>query len=485
MSIAAIDRALFDVATRGRSERLDRLLYPLSDAATDAKLWFAVAAALGVCGGRTGRRAALRGLASLGVSSFVANLVAKPLANRTRPAPPTDEWLTRLIHRPESPSFPSGHSASAAAFATGVALELPAAGPPLALLATAVGYSRVRTRVHYPGDVVAGLALGAAVALASRKVWQVAPRQPASVARSRRRSDRVVEVEGAGSMVVVVNPGAGSGSESVSMLRDALPEAIVIELGDDDDFGAALDKASGSPVLGIMGGDGSINAAVGVAIEHDRPLAVFPGGTLNHFARDAGLADVSAAADAFRSGELGHVDVGRIDGQPFLNTASFGNYAELVDARERLEPRLGKWLAMAVATARMLHHATPTRVIIDGREVDVWMIFIGNCEYEPSGLAPGWRPRLDDGQFDVRYVDGSKPWSRASLMAAMLIGQLPRSRAYHRTVTTSLTLRSTGEPLRLARDGETFDADGAVVEIRKDPCGADIYMPLVGDASPI
>ncbi len=65
---------------------------------------------------------------------------------------------------PGSRSFPSGHTAAAVAFATGVAHVIPAAGLPLHTLAVAVGYSRVHTGVHYPGDVLAGALLGAVVA---------------------------------------------------------------------------------------------------------------------------------------------------------------------------------------------------------------------------------------------------------------------------------------------------------------------------------
>jgi undecaprenyl-diphosphatase len=82
---------------------------------------------------------------------------------------------------PSSTSFPSGHSASAAAFAVAVGSGLPAAAVPLGLLAAAVGYSRVHTGVHYPADVVGGLALGVvsgvAVIRADRRWTAAGPRR--------------------------------------------------------------------------------------------------------------------------------------------------------------------------------------------------------------------------------------------------------------------------------------------------------------------
>jgi undecaprenyl-diphosphatase len=211
-------------------------------------------------------------------------------------------------------------------------------------------------------------------------------------------------------------------------------------------------------------------------MEAGRPLAVFAGGTLNHFARDLGIATVEDTADAVRAGRAVEVDVGTIDGRPFLNTASFGSYAELVDRRERLEHRLGKWLALAVSAVAIMREGEPVEVELDGRRCRVWLIFIGNCEYEPPGLSPGWRNRLDDGRFDVRYVEGTEPWARTRLVAAVLTGQLGRSKVYRRQVVERLEIRSADGPLRLARDGETFDG-GEHVEVRKHERRLVVYAP--------
>ncbi|HEY5052348.1 MAG TPA: phosphatase PAP2 family protein, partial [Solirubrobacterales bacterium] len=95
----------------------------------------------------------------------VANILAKPLAVRRRPE---RELLavveSRQVPMPVSSSFPSGHTASAFAFATGVAHVAPALSAPMRAAATLVGYSRVHTGVHYPGDVLAGAFLGISVA---------------------------------------------------------------------------------------------------------------------------------------------------------------------------------------------------------------------------------------------------------------------------------------------------------------------------------
>ncbi|MFN8052225.1 MAG: diacylglycerol kinase family protein [Acidimicrobiales bacterium] len=280
---------------------------------------------------------------------------------------------------------------------------------------------------------------------------------------------------------VVVNPTAGPalGASLTEQIAEAVPAATVRELDEHDDLLDVLRDAARSPVLGVAGGDGTINAATGIALETDRPLLVIPGGTLNHFARDLGVDTIDAAIDAFHRGRLHRIDVGRIDGRPFLNTASIGGYPELVDERERLEGRLGKWLALAVAMVRVTRRIEPTLLTIDGVDRDVWLIFVGNCVYDPPGLAPRSRSTLDDGRFDVRYLDAGAR-SRSKVFLALLTGQLGRTSAYRRVVTDRLDITSRQGPLRLARDGETFDG-GVDIVIEKDPVGLDVFLPAEAD----
>jgi len=279
-------------------------------------------------------------------------------------------------------------------------------------------------------------------------------------------------------IVIVVNPSAGKdGDDSArAELVELLPDATLLDVGDDD-LMEQLERAAAVPVMGIVGGDGSINAAAGVAIDHRRRLAVFPGGTLNHFARDVGLATAADTAAALRAGHVRHIDVGRIDGQPFLNTASLGSYPDLVDERERREDRLGKWLAMAVAALVVMRRGTPTHLTVNGRRIRTWAIFIGNCEYDPPGLAPMERQRLDDGLFDVRWIDARLRFSRTRVTAALLLGRRGRSIAVGRLVAERVEIVSHDGPLRLARDGETFDGDGSRVVVEKDRAGLDVVAP--------
>ena len=122
------------------------------------------------------------------------------------------------------------------------------------------------------------------------------------------------------------------------------------------------------------------------------------------------LETVADAARAVKDGRAVSVDRAVIDGQTFVNTASIGNYVDLVDAREKLEDRIGKWPAVVVALVKVLRTSRPVQLELDGERRRVWMIFIGNCRYQPSGFAPSWRERMDDGQLDIRIVDGTRPY---------------------------------------------------------------------------
>jgi undecaprenyl-diphosphatase len=105
------------------------------------------------------------GVAAVGVASATTNLLGKQLVRRPRPDRDAAEVAEgRHVPMPASASFPSGHTASAVAFAAAVGTVLPVTALPLGLLACAVGYSRVHTGVHYPGDVAAGAVLGLAAA---------------------------------------------------------------------------------------------------------------------------------------------------------------------------------------------------------------------------------------------------------------------------------------------------------------------------------
>ena len=159
-----LDMAVYAAIAATPTPKLDVALRRLSLAANHSKLWLGCSALLAAFGGERGRRASENGLAAIALSSAVVNLVLKPLGNRRRPDRQTHEVpVSRQVEMPSSTSWPSGHSASAFAFATGVGAAWPAVGIPLSVAASLVAYSRVHTGVHYPSDTIAGTVSGVAL----------------------------------------------------------------------------------------------------------------------------------------------------------------------------------------------------------------------------------------------------------------------------------------------------------------------------------
>lgn len=163
--LSRVDRAVYAAVAATPTPELDEPVRRLSRLADNSRIWLGIAAGMAILGGPAGRRAAARGILTIGVTSAVVNLGIKRVSRRRRPdraraGVPRD----RHVGMPSSRSFPSGHSASGFAFAASVSQDLPSLALPLRLLAGAVAYSRVHTGVHYPGDVVIGSIIGAGIA---------------------------------------------------------------------------------------------------------------------------------------------------------------------------------------------------------------------------------------------------------------------------------------------------------------------------------
>lgn len=500
--LTRLDRSLFAGSAALRPSPADPVLRGLSRAADHGRLWMGCAAACAAIGGRP-RRGAVRGMLALAGASALANGVLKPLLPRRRPPARQDGPLRRSLPTPRSSSFPSGHSASAAAFTTGMALESPVTGALLAPVAAAVAYSRVHTGVHWPADVVTGVAVGAAVALATRRWWAVRPDEPARLGPP----GPAPALPQGRDLLVLVNPGAGR-DDDAGVIAAALPQARVVTLDPDEEFTAQLDRfvAEHTPAaLGVHGGDGTVRAAASAAVAHGLPLAVFPGGTLNHFARDAGLLDLEQTVRAVERGQALRVDLGRVwvdgtgpdgadrsgpdgadrsgpdgadrGGHVFVNTASVGGYPDSVRLRERWEPRIGKWPAAAAALAAVLATASPLRVSLDGVPTAVWLLFVGSGRYAPDDRVPMSRPRIDTGTLDVRYLRADLHWSRTRLLAAAVTGSLAGSPIHVRREAPALSVRVRSGRVALATDGEVL-AEGALFEFRSVPGELTLYRPL-------
>ena len=210
--------------------------------------------------------------------------------------------------------------------------------------------------------------------------------------------------------LLLVNPRSGDGRPSADDLREeAAKRGIDVRLLAEGDDPAEIARDADAGPLGMAGGDGSLAAVAEVALERDRPFVAIPFGTRNHFARDIGIDrdDPIAALAAFEGAER-RIDVGRVNGNLFLNNVSLGHYARLVNRREH-HRRRREALARARALLLLARERKPLGLKVDGRDVETHVALVANNDYGLDLFSLGERERLDEGRLHVYLAHGWLP----------------------------------------------------------------------------
>ncbi len=274
----------------------------------------------------------------------------------------------------------------------------------------------------------------------------------------------------------IVNVASGTADEARKTLEQAA--AFEVHAVKPEDIARTIRDVVGTGAKRILvsGGDGTIATAAAELLNTKAELAILPGGTLNHFARDLGVSTEAAEAlELAANGDCRGVDVGVVNGHVFLNTSSVGAYVRFVRIRERLERRFGYRLASALAAVRILFQVRrfAVELEVDGtpRIYRTPLVFIGVGERELQ--LPTLGNRIADGKRGL-HVMVVNSRSRARLLAIALAAVARGVDAVARTPELDsflvercrITLR---RPTAVAIDGELVAMHETLeYELRRD-----------------
>lgn len=264
--------------------------------------------------------------------------------------------------------------------------------------------------------------------------------------------------------VLIINPRSGGGkAERFHLADECRPrgiEALVFQPGDDLRAIATAAIAARADAIGVAGGDGSQAVVAEIASAHDIPYVCVPAGTRNHFANDLGVdrSDVVGALDAFAHGYERRIDLARLNGRVFVNNASLGVYAKIVQSERYRDAKLE-------TVARQLPELLPPRGGVfdlrftapDGAQwVGAHLVLVSNNPYQPPRpMARGTREGIDSGLLGVIAIRVLTPRQLAEIGATETTGALPRFPGSLDFTTPTFTVDSTG-PVDVALDGEAL-----------------------------
>lgn len=277
--------------------------------------------------------------------------------------------------------------------------------------------------------------------------------------------------------------------ETGAAFRKAGVEASVEALEPDAiaERAQALAGSGGIDALVVGGGDGTVGAVAAVLSGTGLPLGILPFGTLNHFARDAGIpAELNAAVETIAAGHVRAVDLAEVNGRVFVNNSSVGLYPLIVRDRERQQEHLGrgKWPAMARAAGRALWRLSKWRLRIGAEDetvrVETPILFVGNNRYETGLFGLGKRTALDEGKLYLYAVKARGRLSLAKAVLQALFGRL-EERDFVVISGTEAKVESRRARLHVAADGETFVAE-TPLRYRIRPRALKLIVPLASDA---
>lgn len=288
---------------------------------------------------------------------------------------------------------------------------------------------------------------------------------------------------------LIINPKSGGGraiKANIGTLAKKQGIHVVMTKKGVDITKSALEAVqAGADVLGISGGDGSIGAVAKVAMEHGLPIVVLPGGTRCHFARDLGL-DPKQIVDSLAgfTGVERKIDVGNINGRIFLNNASFGLYADIVDNPNYRENKVQ--VSRQVLQDIVAGKKKPYDLQFSHKKIAVKkavQVLVGVNRYNTINLLElGQRQRLDEGVIQVTAVTELNNQLVKQLLRMMSIqrfNELSDIPGLYQWTSKSFVIKSSRKKIVVGVDGEREEYK-TPVKVRIEPAALRIYLPAEG-----
>ncbi|MGI8725346.1 MAG: YegS/Rv2252/BmrU family lipid kinase [Methyloceanibacter sp.] len=264
-------------------------------------------------------------------------------------------------------------------------------------------------------------------------------------------------------MLILVNPGASRAEAALreleTLLRDHRNTRVIKTSSADHLAQAIMQHGPSSARIVIGGGDGTISCALPQLLALGKPVAVLPLGTANDFAKTIGVGiDLAEAAQVAIEGVEHRIDVGVINGRPFLNVASIGLPVDVAEAQSSQLKRRLRIFSYGASLRQAVHGAQPFTidVQIDDRPSLsglAYQVSVGNGRFHGGGLTVSDHASIDDGLLDVYIVRPGRYWQLFAALAYMRFGLGPKPEVLERHTASRVTLR-TRKPRAVNVDGE-------------------------------
>jgi diacylglycerol kinase family enzyme len=280
-------------------------------------------------------------------------------------------------------------------------------------------------------------------------------------------------------IAIVRNPGSGSAVQTAvleQVLHGAGVSAQILDTPSGRTDHEWIDRIAAShDVIAAAGGDGTVSAVAAAVARANKTLAVIPMGTLNHFARDAGIpTELDAAVALLRTGVPRAFDAGVVNDHFFLNNVSLGSYPLMVHERTALEQRgHSRRIAGLVAVARTWWRLRSLTAVltVDDRDGESGgpriqhlsrrspFIVVGNGGYVLSGFALGKRDNISDGQLSLYVAPRAGRLGAASIPFRALLGRLERYEQFETLTAREITIALRHRHVLAGIDGEVHELE--------------------------